>query len=422
MKAAPDARQYEPSQAIAGTALPPKVDLRPHMPRILNQSDTNSCVAHAVAGTYDYWVKRLKGTDLEVSRLFVYYNARWRDNCQDKDEGATIQFAVDSLGEFGACPEVTWPFRQKFVNTKPPQDAYKEGVLFRVKTKHQVPTDLMKWKQSLAQGLPIVFGCLLFDSFDDCTDRGGVVPMPSPEDLGRKEHGSHAMCAVGYSDVEKVFIVRNSWGPKWGDQGYCYMPYNYLMSDKLNDGDCWVFQPDKDIPDHVQQQIATGPQQTSWSYDNAPVTNGGQGVDFEINPHTVEDYAKLAVNLFEELTHEWHDNKSPDYQTHSANVAQGIFGALAEIAVGALNQLAESASAASSAPKQSAEADEDEASSAAANSDADEALSAADDSDADEGSSAADDSDADEGSSAADDSDTDEGSSGGDDSDDDDKK
>ncbi len=26
----------------------------------------------------------------------------------------------------------------------------------------------------------------------------------------------------------QYFIVRNSWGPGWGDKGYCYMPYDYL--------------------------------------------------------------------------------------------------------------------------------------------------------------------------------------------------
>ena len=39
---------------------------------------------------------------------------------------------------------------------------------------------LEAWKQALAEGKPIVFGCLLFDSFDDCNKWGGVVPMPAP--------------------------------------------------------------------------------------------------------------------------------------------------------------------------------------------------------------------------------------------------
>ena len=46
----------------------------------------------------------------------------------------------------------------------------------------------------------------------------------------RKERvvGGHAVLAVGYSDPKGQLTVRNSWGSGWGDQGYFYMPYEYL--------------------------------------------------------------------------------------------------------------------------------------------------------------------------------------------------
>jgi C1A family cysteine protease len=27
---------------------------------------------------------------------------------------------------------------------------------------------------------------------------------------------------------KEIFIVKNSWGTKWGDKGYFYMPFGYL--------------------------------------------------------------------------------------------------------------------------------------------------------------------------------------------------
>lgn len=48
------------------------------------------------------------------------------------------------------------------------------------------------------------------------------------------------MLAVGYSDQDRVFIVRNSWGTDWGDEGYCYIPYDYLLSERFNNGDSWI--------------------------------------------------------------------------------------------------------------------------------------------------------------------------------------
>ena len=41
-------------------------------------------------------------------------------------------------------------------------------------------------------------------------------------------HGRHAMLIVGY--VGNFFIVKNSWGTDWGDQGYCYIPKNVMAA------------------------------------------------------------------------------------------------------------------------------------------------------------------------------------------------
>ena len=40
--------------------------------------------------------------------------------------------------------------------------------------------------------------------------------------------GGHAVVAVGYDDFKACLIVRNSWGPSWGDKGYFYLPYDYI--------------------------------------------------------------------------------------------------------------------------------------------------------------------------------------------------
>jgi hypothetical protein len=32
--------------------------------------------------------------------------------------------------------------------------------------------------------------------------------------------------------------MKNSWGTGWGDKGYFYLPYNYLLSSRLA-GDIW---------------------------------------------------------------------------------------------------------------------------------------------------------------------------------------
>lgn len=92
-------------------------------------------------------------------------------------------------------------------------------------------------KQTLATGYPFVFGFSVYESFESHTvAKTGIVPMPN-----KTEHllGGHAVMAVGYDDNKQTFIVRNSWGTTWGNQGYCYMPYDYLSNPTLA-SDFWT--------------------------------------------------------------------------------------------------------------------------------------------------------------------------------------
>jgi len=60
----------------------------------------------------------------------------------------------------------------------------------------------------------------------------GVLPMPKDEH-GRSQLGgsgiAHAVVIVGYDDEKRLFRFKNSYGKSWGDQGYGYMPYEYLL-------------------------------------------------------------------------------------------------------------------------------------------------------------------------------------------------
>ena len=76
--------------------LPNKVDLRPFMTEVENQGDTNSCTANATAGAYEYLIKKHEGEITDVSRLFVYYNARYMSESDDiSDEGAMISDVIE---------------------------------------------------------------------------------------------------------------------------------------------------------------------------------------------------------------------------------------------------------------------------------------------------------------------------------------
>jgi C1A family cysteine protease len=326
MQAKPAGTHYQPAMSVKFGKLPNKVDLRPLMTVVDDQGETPSCVANAVAGAYEYWIKKASKQDHQLSRLFVYYNARWRDGSQDRDEGSTIQFTMEGLTKFGACGQTAWPSDSRLILQRPTAEAYQDAASYKIHDMAQVPLKVEAWKQALAEGKPIVFGCALFASFNDCAEYGGIVPMPAPNDLVEKEHNIHAMCAVGYSESEKVFIVRNSWGTGFGDDGYCYMPFAYLMSPKLNDGDCWVFIP----------KVPSQPPRELWSDDTTPITNNGHGVTFPIEPYSVADYEHAPVDLFEAVRRPFDPDVNKDYSAYITLASRAMWGEMERFDVGTL--------------------------------------------------------------------------------------
>lgn len=61
-----------------------------------------------------------------------------------------------------------------------------------------------------------------------------------------------------------MFIVRNSWGADWGDRGYCYMPYGYLMDPAQNGGDSWII-----------RQVEVLDEEAGWGEEESVLTEPG---------------------------------------------------------------------------------------------------------------------------------------------------
>ena len=63
-----------------------------------------------------------------------------------------------------------------------------------------------------------------------------------PSDLpqsGEPHIGGHVVLGIGCDDAEQEFVVRNSWCPKWGMDGYFTLPYAYMTAANLA-SDFWT--------------------------------------------------------------------------------------------------------------------------------------------------------------------------------------
>ncbi|CAF1046008.1 unnamed protein product [Rotaria sp. Silwood1] len=210
--------KYASSRKFADKDLPALVDLRSMMTAVEDQQDTSACVGNVLAGAYEFLRKAEIGRDIDVSRLFIYYNARLEDGMDEKnmkDKGCTISSAIKALKKYGCCKETFYPYNITKINQKPSAYCYEEAKKYRIVDGMTVAVKLNEMKSCLAQKYPFAFGIDLFDSFSDAETNGGIVPMPQPDEAINDNHGTHAMLAVGYSDRAKCFIVRNSWGTEW---------------------------------------------------------------------------------------------------------------------------------------------------------------------------------------------------------------
>ena len=134
--------------------------------------------------------KKANGYDIDVSRLFIYYNARAQDNQSGQltDSGCSMTNGIESLQAYGVCLESMWPYNIENVNIPPYQELYQAADDFKITEAFRLESDLHQMKSCLAQGFPFAFGLKLFTSFDKAA-RTGVVPMPDEWEQSRESHG-----------------------------------------------------------------------------------------------------------------------------------------------------------------------------------------------------------------------------------------
>jgi C1A family cysteine protease len=230
--------------------LPAKADLRKQCPPVYDQGQIGSCTANAIAGAIEFDLLKQKLADFTPSRLFIYFNERDMEHTVATDSGAQIRDGVKSVNHLGVCTETEWPYiaTPADPNTnvfppgakpaqKPTPACYTDALNNQVVSYERVNRDLAQFKGCLADGYPFVFGFTVYDAFESpAVAKTGVLNMPTSQE---QVVGGHAVLAVGYDDVAQRFIVRNSWGGKWGQKGYFTIPYAYLITGNLA-SDFWT--------------------------------------------------------------------------------------------------------------------------------------------------------------------------------------
>jgi C1A family cysteine protease len=211
------------------------VDLRKWDTIVESQDSLGSCSSNAITNAYELCVNhKYPEYFTHLSRLFIYYNTRAEYGSITEDEGMFLRDGLKSLAKFGVCAESLWPYDLDKFDDRPTEQCYEDAKKRKI-FKYEKLISIYYIIQVLNDNKPVVFGMEIYDSFMDLNERISTVNFPS-----RKENslGGHAMCMVGYDLDKRLFLAKNSFGTSWGDNGYCWIPFEYINQEGY---DIWTF-------------------------------------------------------------------------------------------------------------------------------------------------------------------------------------
>lgn len=211
------------------------VDLRRYFSPIRNQSSLGSCTSFSATSMYEAMMNRLTSTsDNVMSPAFLFYYSNVITGRPQGGSNFAEQLAV--LGQHGICHEELYMYNAENPTVEPSADATSDAAHHRVLKAKQIPlideadkkltleTNHRLITSALSEGYPVGISLQLFTNFGS---EGAFILHPTDDPTATPD-GYHAMVLAGYSNDNDFYIVRNSWGENFGDNGYCYIPAAYI--------------------------------------------------------------------------------------------------------------------------------------------------------------------------------------------------
>jgi len=206
--------------------IPSKIDYTSLMTPVKHQGHEGSCAGHAGVAVKEYQEKidyNLSGeVYVDLSERFLYENAK---KISGHSEGTTLIAIAKILVDKGVCRESFWPYKAGDIG-QPISGAEFDAYNFRVQPFYTRITNEKELKASLVKFGPTMIGVGVYRNW--YREKDGRILDATFCDRIKGCLGGHAIVIVGYDDETKLYKFKNSWGTRWGQNGYGYLSYREM--------------------------------------------------------------------------------------------------------------------------------------------------------------------------------------------------
>ncbi len=210
--------------------LPLLKDLTPYCPAPGDQGQQPSCVAWTIANALTV-IRTAKANEKSPERkqemthsvAYIYNQIKHQGDCQ---KGATFSAGLNLLKSKGDCLAKNLSYDHTQCHQLPQRAHHQQAARYRIANYYK----LFDKSQNLDGKISAILSAI---ANEQPVLLGLKVPFglrkrvpKSAEEWKAETH--HAMLAVGYNDLTETITLMNSYGPQWGEQGFCEIDYQSL--------------------------------------------------------------------------------------------------------------------------------------------------------------------------------------------------
>lgn len=182
---------------------------------IKNQGRCGSCVAFAAMATFE------ANYNIANHNPALNFDGSEQDlfgRIGSCDFGSWPSSAASTLKSRGAADEACFPYVSGRLGEDQERGTCSDSAARSIKITSSSAVGLSGVKAALQNG-PVITSMQVYEDF--MYYGGGIY-----KHVSGSIQGGHAVTIVGYNDSERYWIVKNSWGVDWGEQGFVRVSYD----------------------------------------------------------------------------------------------------------------------------------------------------------------------------------------------------